>query len=311
MTWRFLCPQEQNSCPSTLRPTSLNRSPRTTSKPELGEILVFTDNRSEAATILEFAGLLAKENHARLINVLIDPAPAVTPPQTFARGTGIQHVIETHQAQLDSIERRQRARFDDVVRRHGIQQAEWRSLSHWSTEVAVQAYYADLVLIARPDPPSQASAPSGLAESLILSSGRPIILFPQNHTESRVRRILVGWSATREAIRAVVDALPLLARAEAVRVLIVDYEQQRERHGQKPGADIERRLSALGPQVEVQRLSSGGQSAGKLLLAQAGAFRADLLVMGAYGHSSMREWLFGGVTRAVLYEAGLPVLMSR
>lgn len=285
--------------------------PLATSKPELGEIVVFIDHRSEAASILEFAGLLAKENHARLINVFIQPTPAVTPPQTFARGTGIQDVIETHQSQLDHIEMRERARFDDVVRRHGIQQAQWRSQSHWSTEVAVQAYYADLVVIGRPEPPVQAPAPSGLAESLVLSSGRPIILFPPNHTACRVRRILVGWSATREAIRAVVDALPLLARAEAVQVLIVDYERQRERHGQNPGADIERRLSALGPQVEVQRLSSGGQAAGQLLLAQAGAFRADLLVMGAYGHSTLREWLFGGVTRTVLYEAGLPVLMSR
>jgi nucleotide-binding universal stress UspA family protein len=282
-----------------------------TSKPELGEIVVFIDHRSEAASILEFAGLLAKENHARLINVFTQPVPAVSPPQTFARGTGIQDVIETHQSQLDDIERRERARFDGVVRRHGIQQAEWRSQSHWSADLAVQAYYADLVVIGRPEPPVRTPAPSGLAESLVLSSGRPIILFPPNHTAWRVRRILVGWSATREAIRAVVDALPLLARAEAVQVLIVDYERQRERHGQNPGADIERRLSALGPQVEVQRLSSGGQAAGQLLLEQAGAFRADLLVMGAYGHSTLREWLFGGVTRTVLYEAGLPVLMSR
>ena len=177
--------------------------------------------------------------------------------------------------------------------------------------MAVQAYYADLVVIARPEAAGQAPVPSGLAESLVLSSGRPIILFPPNHTASRVRRILVGWGATREAIRAVVDALPLLARAEVVEVLIVDYEQQRERHGQKPGADIERRLSALGPQVEVQRLSSGGQAAGQLLLAQADAFGADLLGMGAYGHSTLHEWLFGGVTRTVLYAAGLPVLMSR
>jgi nucleotide-binding universal stress UspA family protein len=285
--------------------------PRTTSKPELGEIVVFTDNRSDAASILEFAGLLAEENGARLIDVFMQPAPAVTPPQTFARGTGIRDVIETHRSQLESIEWRQRARFDDVVRRHGILRPEWRSLSHWSTEVAVQAYYADLVVIARPEPADQVPAPSGLAESLVLSSGRPIILFPPNHTASRVRRILVGWSATREAIRAVVDALPLLARAEAVEVLIVDYERQRERHGQKPGADIARRLSALGAQVEVQRLSSGGQEVGHLLLAQAGAFRADLLVMGAYGHSTLHEWLFGGVTRTLLYEAGLPVLMSR
>jgi nucleotide-binding universal stress UspA family protein len=272
--------------------------------------VVFTDNRSDAAIILEFAGLLAEENGARLINVFMQPAPAVTPPETFARGTGIRDVIETHRSQLESIEWRQRARFDDVVRRHGIPRTEWRSLSHWSTEVAVQAYYADLVVIARPEPADQVRAPSGLAESLVLSSGRPIILFPPNHTASRVRRILVGWSATREAIRALADALPLLARAEAVEVLIVDYERQRERHGQKPGADIARRLSALGAQVEVQRLSSGGQEVVHLLLAQAGAFRADLLVMGAYGHSTLHEWSFGGVKPTVLYEAGLPVLMS-
>jgi nucleotide-binding universal stress UspA family protein len=96
-----------------------------------------------------------------------------------------------------------------------------------------------------------------------------------------------------------------------VKVLIIDYQRQRARHGQEPGAEIARRLAALGAQVEVQRLSSGGQDVGHLLLSQAVAFRADLLVMGAYGHSTLREWLFGGVTRTVLYQAGLPVLMSR
>jgi nucleotide-binding universal stress UspA family protein len=285
--------------------------PRTTSKPELGEIVVFTDNRSDAPNILEFAGLLAEENGARLISVFTLPAPAVTLPQEFARGTGIREVIETHQSQLDSIEGRQRARFDDVVRRHRIPQPEWRSLSQWSTEVAVQAYYADVVVIARPEPAGQVPGPSGLAESLVLSSGRPIILFPPRGTASRVRRILIGWNATREAIRAVADAVPLLARADAVKVLIVDYQRQRARHGQEPGAEIARRLAALGARVEVQRLSSGGQDVGHLLLSQAVAFRADLLVMGAYGHSTLREWFFGGVTRTVLYQAGLPVLMSR
>ncbi|HEX8881109.1 MAG TPA: universal stress protein, partial [Candidatus Acidoferrum sp.] len=125
--------------------------PRTTSKPELGEIVVFIDHRSEATSILEFAGLLAEENGARLISVFVQPSPTATLPQTFARGTGIKDVIERQQSQLESIEGRQRARFDDVVRRHGILRSEWRAVSHWSTEVAVQAYYADLVVIARPE----------------------------------------------------------------------------------------------------------------------------------------------------------------
>jgi nucleotide-binding universal stress UspA family protein len=277
---------------------------------EIGEIVVYTDNRSEAASILEFAGLLAEENDARLISVFIQPLPELIPPQTFARGTGIREVIETQQSQLEGTEARHRALFENVVRRHGIPRSEWRSLSHWSTEVALPAYYADLVVIAHPEC-SQMSDPPGLAESLVLSSGRPIILFPPSGAPSRVRRIVVGWNATREAIRAVVDALPLLARSEAVEVLIVDYQRQRARHGQEPGADITRRLAALGAQVEVQRLSSEGKDVGHLLLSQAVAFRADLLVMGAYGHSTLREWIFGGVTRTVLYEAALPVLMSR
>jgi nucleotide-binding universal stress UspA family protein len=260
---------------------------------------------------LEFAGLLADENGARLISVFMQPDPALTAAESFARGTGIREVIEKHESQLESIEGRHRALFENIVRRYGIPGSEWRSLSHWSSEVAVHAYYADLVVVARPERGGQLPEPPGLAESLVLSSGRPIILFPPNGKASRVRRILVGWSATREAIRAVADALPLLARAEAVEVLVVDYERERARHGQEPGADIARHLAHHGAQVEVQRLSSKGQEVGQLLLSQAAAFRADLLVMGAYGQSKLHEWVFGGVTRTVLYEAGLPVLMSR
>ena len=144
-----------------------------------------------------------------------------------------------------------------------------------------------------------------------MSSGRPIIVFPQHGTTSRVRRILAAWNATRESIRAVADALPLLVKAEAVEVLVVEDKRHAAGHGQEPGADIARHLARHGAQVEVRRMPSGANDVGRLLLSQAAAFNADLLVMGAYGHSHLREWMFGGVTRTVLYEAGLPVLMSR
>ena len=94
-------------------------------------------------------------------------------------------------------------------------------------------------------------------------------------------------------------------------VLVVDHQRRPEGHGQEPGADIAHHLARHGAQVEVRRLSSNGKGVGRLLLSQAAAFRADLLVMGAYGHSHLREWMFGGVTRTVLYEADLPVLLSR
>jgi nucleotide-binding universal stress UspA family protein len=279
---------------------------------ELREIVVFIDGRTETPGILEFAGMLAQEHGARLISVFMQPEPTVTPAETFARGKGMRSTIEAHRAQLERIEAEHRAQFEDVVRRHGIRpESEWRSLPYLSSEVGVHAYYADLVVIARPESASETAGPPGLAESLVLSSGRPIIMFPPLGTVSKVRRILVAWNATRESIRAVADALPLLAKAEAVGVLVVDHRRHPAGHGPEPGADIARHLARHGAKVEVRRLSSGGKDVGQLLLSQAIAFGADLLVMGAYGHSHLREWMFGGVTRTVLYEAGLPVLMSR
>ena len=279
--------------------------PQTTSKGAgLAEIVVFTDGRKEASRILEFAGLLAEENRARLISIFLQQEPTPTTAQEFALGKGIREVMEVHEKEIDRIEAHQRAVFEDIVHRHGVQSgSEWRSLSHWSSEVAVHAYYADLVVVARPERPGPMPDPPGLAQSLVLSSGRPVVLFPPNSTASRVRRVLVAWNATREAIRAVKDALPLLGRTAAVEVLIVDHQRQRERHGQEPGADLVRHLARRGAQVEVRCLSSEGKDVGHLLLSQAVAFRADLLVMGAYGHSTVREWMFGGVTRTCMRRA--------
>ncbi|HET8924844.1 MAG TPA: universal stress protein [Candidatus Acidoferrum sp.] len=302
-----VAPASEQSTWSPIEPASLSIDKGTAA---LGEIVVFIDGQTGAAGILEFAGVLAEEHGARLISVFMQPEPTVTTAQSFARGKGIAEVIEVHQEQIEGIEADHRALFEDIVRRHGIQ-SEWRSLPYLSGEVGVHAYYADLVVIARPEPASQTARPPGLAESLVLSSGRPVIMFPPRGTVSQVRRILVGWNATRESIRAAADALPLLVQAEAVEVLVVDHERHRAGHGQEPGADIARHLARHGAHVEVRRLSSGAQDVGHLLLSQATAFRADLMVMGAYGHSQVREWMFGGVTRTVLYEAGLPVLMSR
>jgi len=271
--------------------------------------VVFVDGRSETTGVVEFASVLAQEHGAHLIAVLLQPEPVLTPPETFAMGKGIREVLDAHQAQLEEIEAHHRALFDNIVRRHGIP-SEWRSLSYFSSDVGAHAHYADLAVVARPDPAGLTAARPGLIESLVLTSGRPIIIFPQHGTISRVRHILVGWNARREAIRAVADAVPLLARAEAIEVLVIDH-QRHAGHGQEPGADIARHLAHHGAQVEVRSLSSRGEDVGHLLLSQAAAFGADLVVMGAYGHSHLSEWVFGGVTRTVLREAGVPVLMSR
>src|SRR5207245_3970146 len=129
-------------------------------KAELREIVVFLDGRTKAKGILEFAGVLAQEHGAHLIGVFIQPEPTVTPPETFARGTGIVGVIEAHRAQLEAIEADHRALFEDIVRREGIR-SEWRALSYSSSDVAEHAHYADLAVIARADPANQLGGPCG------------------------------------------------------------------------------------------------------------------------------------------------------
>jgi nucleotide-binding universal stress UspA family protein len=299
--------EQSKSSPPEPAPFSLGKGTAV-----LGEIVLFIDGRTETTNILKFAATLAQEHGARLISVFMQPQPTVTPAETFARGEGMRSTIDVHQAQLERVEADYRAQFEDAVRRHGIRsESEWRSLPYLSSEVGVHAYYADLVVVARPESAGHTASPPGLAESLVMSSGRPIIVFPPRQTVSGIHRILVAWNATRESIRAVADAMPLLVKAKAVEVLVVDHQRRPEGHGQEPGADIARHLARHGAHVEVLRLSSDGKDVGRLLLSQAAAFGADLLVMGAYGHTQLREWMFGGVTRTVLYEAGLPVLMSR
>ena len=279
----------------------------------LREIVVFIDGHTKAGGILEFAGELAEEHGARLIGVFLQPEPTITPEETFARGTGMLGVSELHRSQLERIDADYRALFGDIVRRHGLRpESEWRSLPSFSSDVGVHAYYADVVVIAQPRPEDRTDRPPGLAESLILTSGRPIIMFPSVSTVSRIRRILVGWNARRESIRAVADAMPALIKAEAVEVLAIDHERTAG-HGQEPAAEVARHLARRGVKVETRHLSSAKEKeeVGRLLLSQAAIFGADLLVMGAYGHSQLRDWMFGRVTRTVLREAGLPVLMSR
>jgi len=274
------------------------------------EIIVFVDGETEPTGILEFTAVLAQEYGAHLTGVFMRPAPAVTPPEMFARGEGIPNVIEARQAEVEETEAKHRARFDDLVRRYALGW-EWRSVPYFSSDAAVHARYADLVVVARPDPAGPSAGPPGLVESLVLTSGRPVIVLPPHSTASGVHRILVGWDAGRAAARAVADALPLLVRAAAVQVLVVDAERRRTGHGQEPGADIARYLARHRAHVEVRRLSSGGEDVGRVLLSHAAAFGADLLVMGAYGHARLNELIFGGVTRTALHDAGLPVLMSR
>ena len=123
-------------------------------------------------------------------------------------------------------------------------------------------------------------------------------------------RVVLAWNASKEARRAADDAMPLLTSAHSVSVIVVDAAKNPDRHGEEPGADIALHLARHGVRVEVERLTSCGSSVAGSILAAADRLDADLIIMGANGHSRPKRLLFGSTTSAVRKNTRLPVLMS-
>jgi nucleotide-binding universal stress UspA family protein len=275
------------------------------------DIVAFVDGRPEGACTLEYALRLSMEHGAHLTGAFVWPALANAGPGAYARGTAIRQLLADYQAEIARRETSLREPFE-LAARHSRLPTEWRSIRQLLAEdLVVQARYADLTIVGRPDPAGLDSISLDLPQTLVLASGRPVILLPPTPPHGAHRRVLVGWNAAREATRAVADALPFLARAEAVELLVVDHERNVTAHGEEPGADMALHLARHGVRVDVRRMSSEGGDVGRLLLSRAASFGADLLVMGAYGHSRLTELVFGGATRTALRGATLPVLMSR
>jgi len=176
--------------------------------------------------------------------------------------------------------------------------------------VSMHARYADLVVLgqANPDEPPYANR---LPEDVALASGRPLLVVPQDWAPGPLgERVLIAWDASREAARAVSDALPILEHAASVLVVTINPESTPLGHGEVPGADIAVHLARHGVEVTVQSVEMGQMEVGEALLSFATDGARDLLVMGAYAHSRMRELVLGGATRTVLARMTLPVLMA-
>lgn len=142
-------------------------------------------------------------------------------------------------------------------------------------------------------------------------SAKPILVVSYVGTFGQIgRRVLVGWDASREATRAVNDAMPLLVGASSVTVIAVDPLQSEDGHGEISGADIALHLARHGVATKIESTVSAGIGIGNTLLSRACNLEADLLVMGTYGHSRVRELVLGGAARTVLASMTLPVLMA-
>ena len=170
---------------------------------------------------------------------------------------------------------------------------------------------ADLVIVRQPDR-SVETATAADFEALLFDGGRPVLFLPAPGGLDRpASRVLVAWDGSREAARAIQDALPFLKAAEEVEIVVVDAERQKGIEMPLPGIDIAAGLARHGVHASISSVACGGRSTSDVIFEQVRASNAGLLVMGAYTHRRTREWLFGGVTRSVLDHAPVPTLMSR
>src|ERR1051326_2898562 len=166
----------------------------------------------------------------------------------------------------------------------------------------------DLAVVQQAEPDSV--APQGLIiEAALFESGRPLLVVPYIQKAGlELDRVLVCWDASRNAARALADAMPFLERSKAIDVIVVATE--RPKSDEIPGADIAHHLARHELKVELKRIVTGGTDVASTILSYAADSGADFVVMGGYGHSRLREFILGGATRGMLSAMTVPTLMA-
>lgn len=248
---------------------------------------------------------LAKAHDAHITALYV-----ISPPEVpaFVMAYIPADVLEKQQADAEAEADKVKESFTALCDREGVA-SEWRQVNGDSRSVAAfHAHYADVVIVGQTAPTEErANGTEDLADELVLSSGRPVLVVPYaGKFESFGKTILLAWNGTRESARALHDSLPMLEKADKV----VIYAVNESSSDHIPGADVATHLARHGVTAEAHHTVARDISVGDALLAAVSDYGADMLVMGAYGHSRVRELALGGATRDVLNTMTVPVMMS-
>lgn len=221
----------------------------------------------------------------------------------------LQETITRANEEAEAIE----ARANAILKTSGLR---WGSetgvaqLADLGRHVAARARFSDLVILPKPYGEGRGAELEPITEAALFEGHTPAVILPKGGTPTpRPQRVMVGWNESIEALNAVRAALPLLAQADAVHVVVIDPPT----HGPNrsdPGGLLSQYLARHGVSAEIDVLSKTLPRVSDVLTRHATDMDADMLVMGAYGHSRFREAIFGGATRNMLEQATLPILMA-
>ena len=268
-----------------------------TSYPEPTPVSVVEDAISFASSLGCHIAAIACETHVQVPGTFLSSALV---------NVGEMAANEAHK----SLENAQAllAAFDTSAEKAGISHERVldRCLSYQVPGVFVEyARLRDLTILSVPE-----SYDQWYAETVIFESGKPTLVLPER---SRVRpfdlkTIMIAWDFSRAAARAIADAIPILEKAREVRIVTVTNEKVID--SKHSGEELARNLARHGIDVVLDKVDAAGREIDKVLEAHAASRRADMLVMGAYGHSRFREFILGGATRSLLSKPPIPILFS-
>jgi len=266
---------------------------------------VGVDRRSELR--VQLATNLAAELEAHLTGLFVYPPLVLPAPYGNPAALLGAEVLEAQRHASAEQAAKAEAAFEAASKRLE-QPSEFETAEGDPREViSLNARYFDLTLIGQSEVEGFGALAEQLPERIVLASGRPVLIVPYAGEFARIgEHMVIAWNESREAARAVNDAMPLLERARKVTVVQIDPPDE---HG-AAAMELARRLAHHGIDVAAQHTVSAGVAPGEILLSTIADLSADCLVMGAYGHSRLRELTLGGVTRAVLAHMTVPVLMS-
>ncbi len=273
-------------------------------------ILVDLNNDERDEQRLSIAAMLATPGESHVVGLFVI-APFFYPPMGPFTPSSMDLLAEIEKSYLEdtnALVESLRERSETWAKSAGLA-FEWRAPKGMPvTVLPVHARHADLAVMGQPDPSrTDPARPRELPTDVVLDSGRPVLIVPYAGTFETVgQRVMVAWNATRESARAVYDAMPILQAANEVHVVSIDPPDE----SRIAGFDISAQLARHGVKTITKRIVSSDISVGDVILSEAADLSADLIVMGAYGHSRFREMVLGGASRLIMSSMTVPILMS-
>jgi nucleotide-binding universal stress UspA family protein len=273
------------------------------------DIMVHLDGSSEDEIRLEHGQFLASAGRAQLIGLFTNQLPDLTVAMPMDGGAAAIQILTELQDQAmrdgDAKAKWLKQRWADLQVPSELRRLD-ESFGVLTGKVVKQARCADLFIATRPYGEAKSAAWPDLVEAVLFGSGRAMLLVPPGqHRQGPFETVLVAWNGSRESARALREGLGFIEQASRTVVLVVDPPTDG-----MPCADLKAHLAHHNVVAEVVTAESEDRPIAEIILEEARRISADLIIMGAYGHTRLREQVFGGATRDMLTTSESPILVA-